>query len=71
MTAKTSALRQWRESLGLTLDDVAGAVGIDASTLSRAETGVHGVSLASAQALAAFYGRSIDELLRAVPPRAQ
>lgn len=54
-------LRAVREQLGLSLNEVAKAVGISNVGLYQIECG-HGTRLGSARKLSAFYGKSIDEL---------
>lgn len=54
-------VREVRESLNLSLRDVAAAVGISIAGLHAIEHG-NGCQMSSALKLAAFYGKSLDEL---------
>ena len=62
-----SQLRAYRQSLGLTLDDVAIGSGLTKGFLSQLETGkAHCPSLATARKLATFYGVRIGSLFPSV-----
>ena len=56
-----SALRQYRENLGYTLDDAARVLGCDRSKISRIETGQRGVRVKELRELFAEYGISDDQ----------
>lgn len=61
------ALRRLRESMGLTLSDVAPLVGIDAGSLSRIERGLRDPSLKQLAALSDVYRTPMAALIRHVP----
>jgi transcriptional regulator with XRE-family HTH domain len=60
-------LRELRAERGLTLADVAAAAGMDASTLSRLESGTRRLTLDHLPALARALGVRSDDLLEAPP----
>lgn len=55
-------LRNAREQAGISLDAAANHLGITAASMSRAETGVSGITAARIEQLAQFYGISIADL---------
>src|SRR5690606_2176269 len=61
-------LRALREDRGLTLDTVAAAAGMAASTLSRLETGKRRLAVDHLVPLARALGTSVDALLAPEPP---
>ena len=59
----SNRLREWRDRRGRSLEDVAHAIGISPSYLSRLETGGRNVSLKRLPALAREYGVRESELI--------
>lgn len=51
-----------RESLGLSLRDVAGAFGLSRQRMHQIESGAYGPSAETAQRLSKFYGKTVNEL---------
>jgi transcriptional regulator with XRE-family HTH domain len=64
-TRVRARLRTIRTDRGLTLADVAGRAGMDASTLSRLESGARRLTLDHLPVLARALGISVDDLLEA------
>lgn len=60
-------LRLWRRHRGLTLKDVAGAVGVAHSTVHRWESAANAVDLEILIALAALYGTTLEAMLGPPP----
>ena len=57
------ALRQARESVGISLREAADHVGITTASMSRLETGLASVTVERVDTLAKFYGLSLPDLL--------
>jgi transcriptional regulator with XRE-family HTH domain len=60
-------LKEFRDGLGLTLESVAGDVGISVSQLSRFESGDREPRLHEARAIARHYKTSVDALWPEIP----
>ncbi len=60
-------LRDWRESAGLTLEEVAGLTGLSRSELSRVERGVRGIAPLTRVRVARALGVPLAELFP--PPK--
>jgi transcriptional regulator with XRE-family HTH domain len=58
-----SRIREARESLGLTQEEVSGALGIPRTSVHAMETGKRGVSALELRRLARLYRRSVEWLL--------
>jgi transcriptional regulator with XRE-family HTH domain len=62
-------LREWRKERGLILADVAEAIGMDATAISRLESGISPYDQFHLQELSKLYKVSIPELLYKDPRR--
>lgn len=60
-------IRALRYEAGLTLESVAGELGISAQMMSQIERGVNQLSLLNADKLAKLYGCTIEDILKEVP----
>jgi len=63
------SIRRHRQAKGLRLADLAAAIGTDAGTMSRIETGKREPSLAQLRAIARAFGLRAGRLLDADHPR--
>ena len=61
--SKNNRLRELRENKGMSLRELAGAIGIDYSTIAFVERGQRHLSINSLKALCDFFGVSADYLL--------
>ena len=60
-------IREERTQREMTLDELAGELGIDAPRLSRFERGERGIDTVLLRRIAQFFGRSVDSFFESAP----